>query len=201
MEPPACILLIDDHVILLDGLRLLLEARLEGARIAVASSLAEALTVSVTPTIIVLDVKLPGISGLAGIPLLLKKWPAARIVVLSSQSDEDTREQAIAAGASGFLAKAESGDRIVEFLCRLVNGEGETPVRESVRVGEQRYLTPRQCEVLDLICHGMTNKMIAKKLQLSENTVRRHLQDIFAFLRVVSRTEAVFEARRRGIVA
>lgn len=177
---------------------MLLQARIEDVSIVTASSLAEALQITKTPDVVVLDVRLPGISGLTGMPLLRRNWPRAQVVILSSQSDEETRKQALEAGATTFISKAESGDRIVEILCGLM--KGETPRRLGIS-REQGYLTPRQCEVLDLICHGMTNKMIAKKLQLSENTVRRHIQDIFTFFRVVSRTEAVYEARRRGMVA
>ena len=195
-----CILLIDDHAILLDGLRMLLEARLTGVRIVTASSLGDAIQVAKTPDMIVLDIKMPGVNGLEGLASLHRKWPQARIVMLSSQDDTNTREEALARGAAVFISKTEAGERVGDVICQLLQGEAPTAMPDNLPSKTQQYLTPRQCEVLDLLNQGLTNKMIAKKLSLSDNTVRRHVQDIFAFFSVTSRTEAVFAARRQRIV-
>ncbi|MBQ0747130.1 MAG: response regulator transcription factor [Marinobacter sp.] len=192
-------MLIDDHAILLDGLRMLLESRIESVHAVSAASLDEAIQVEAIPDVIVLDLKLPGVNGLEGISILQRKWPHARIVMLSSQDDLATQQLAMTRGAVAFISKTEVGDRIVDVVCRLLNDE--TPVSVTPPgTTDQPYLTPRQCEVLDLLNLGLSNKMIAKRLQLSDNTVRRHVQDIFAFFGVSNRTEAVFTARRQGIV-
>jgi DNA-binding NarL/FixJ family response regulator len=194
-----CILLIDDHAILLEGLRMLLETKIDGVRVATASSLSEAIMMEAMPDAIVLDIMLSGVSGLEGVASLQRKWPQARIVMLSSQDDTDTRQRALARGAVGFVSKTEAGEQIVEAIYNALRGQ--VAVSQARACTVQQYLTPRQCEVLDLLNQGLTNKMIAKKLALSDNTVRRHVQDIFAFFGVASRTEAVFAARRQGLVA
>lgn len=194
-----CILLIDDHAILLDSMRMLLEARIDGAQVVAATSLSEAVIAEVMPDAIVLDIMLSGVSGLEGLASLQRKWPQARIVMLSSQDDTDTRQQALARGAVGFVSKIEAGEQIVEAIDNALRGVASVPQARPFTA--QQYLTPRQCEVLDLLNQGLTNKVIAKKLALSDNTVRRHVQDIFAFFGVASRTEAVFAARRQGLVA
>lgn len=196
----ACILLIDDHAILLYGLRMLLEAKIAEAQVVSADSLGESLRVDATPDVIVLDIKLPGISGLEGLAPLQRKWPQARIVMLSSQDDADTQQEALARGATAFISKAEAGERVCDVICQLLHGQTPTAIPDHPLGKTQQYLTPRQCEVLDFLNQGLTNKMIARKLGLSDNTVRRHVQDIFVFFNVTSRTEAVFAARRQRIV-
>jgi DNA-binding NarL/FixJ family response regulator len=192
------LLLIDDHAIVTEGLRMLLEAKLDVVRVVTAMSLSEAVMGGTAPDVIVLDIKLSGVNGLEGLALLRRKWPGARIVMLSSQDDADTRRQALARGAVAFVSKAEASEHVVEVICAVLHGQEPKP--QAVHCAAQQYLTPRQIEVLDMLNQGLTNKMIAKKLVLSDNTVRRHVQDIFAFFGVSSRTEAVFEARRQGLV-
>lgn len=197
MTPP-CILLIDDHAIMLYGLRMLLESQISEVQVITASSLSDSLQLDAIPDVIVLDIKLPGVNGLGGLASIQCKWPKARVMMLSSQDDADTQRLALARGAIAFVSKAEAGEHIVNVIYKLLGGNMTEQMPQLTSVPQ--YLTPRQCEVLDLLCQGLTNKIIAKKLNLSDNTIRRHVQDIFAFFGVASRTEAVFEARRQGIV-
>lgn len=195
-----CVLLIDDHAIMLDGLRMVLEAAIPQARILTAGAINAALQVADDePDVILLDIKLSGINGLDGIGLLKRKWPRARIAMLSSQDDIETREQAIARGAHIFVSKIEAAERIVGIVKQL--GAGELVAITAQAKPLAQYLTPRQCEVLELLSTGLTNKAIARQLNLSDNTVRRHLQDIFSYFNVATRTEAIFAARSQGIVS
>lgn len=193
------IILIDDHFILLEAMRMLLESRLPNTNIITASTLNSVLTKEIEPDIIILDVKLDGVNGIEGICLLNKRWPKAKIIMLSAQDDEETRKQVLDRGAVSFVSKAEPSDSIVSVIFQLQEDKEVLPI-EAVQ-GTQKFLTPRQYEVLDLLCRGLSNKMIARQLNLSENTVRRHNQDIFAFFQVASRTEAVFKAKKMGIVS
>lgn len=177
---------------------MLLEAKLDGVRVLTATSLSDAVANGAAPDVIVLDIKLSGVNGLEGLALLRRKWPDARIVMLSAQDDVDTRQQALARGAVGFVSKTEGGEQIVVAVLNALHGQAST---QQVAPPGAQYLTPRQYEVLDLLNQGLTNKLIAKKLDLSDNTVRRHVQDIFTFFGVSNRTEAVFAARRQGLVA
>ncbi|MBI5891705.1 MAG: response regulator transcription factor [Nitrosomonadales bacterium] len=199
------ILLIDDHAMFRSGLRMVLNARMEGAEIFEAGSLVEATQdAPETIDVILLDINLPGLNGLDGIAFLKRKWPQVPVVVLSSQDGPETVRDALARGAVRFISKADTADRIVALLNRVLRGEYNAPENQPGDGDEvlpiPLHLTPRQCEVLDLLCQGMSNKLIARRLALSENTVRGHVQAILGFLEVSSRTEAAFAARRRGLV-
>jgi DNA-binding NarL/FixJ family response regulator len=126
------------------------------------------------------------------------------VVMLSSQDEPETVRLALARGAAGFISKADSADKIVSLVNLVLRGELAAAVTHAEGGGDRGaallHLTPRQCEVLELLCRGMSNKLIARQLALSENTVRGHVQGILIFLQVSSRSEAVFSARRRGLV-
>jgi DNA-binding NarL/FixJ family response regulator len=199
------ILLIDDHAMFRSGLRMVLSARMENAEIFEAGSLSEATgNIPEQIDIILLDINLPGLNGLDGIAILKRKWPLVPVIVLSSQDGPETVRDAMARGAVRFISKADTADRIVALINRVLRGEYNEPENPATDGGETtdipQHLTTRQCEVLDLLCQGMSNKLIARKLSLSENTVRGHVQAILGFLEVSSRSEAAFAARRRGLV-
>ena len=199
------ILIIDDHAMFRSGLRMVLSARMNDAEIFEAGSLSEA-TQNVPDQIdvVLLDINLPGLNGLDGMALIKRKWPQVPVIVLSSQDGPETVRDALARGAVRFISKADTADRIVALLHRVLRGEYAAPEAQLDDNGQPllvpEHLTPRQCEVLDLLCQGMSNKLIARRLSLSENTVRGHVQAILGFLEVSSRSEAVFAARRRGLV-
>lgn len=197
------ILLIDDHAMFRSGLRMVLKDRFPDSEIYEAGSLSEA--TQNTPDevdAILLDIHLQGLNGLDGMSLLKRKWPRVPVIVLSSLDGPETVRDALGRGASHFISKADTADKIVDLLNRVLRGEYEMPIShpDEETLSLPHHLTPRQCEVLDLLCQGMSNKLIARHLSLSENTVRGHVQAILGFLDVSSRSEAVFAARRRGLV-
>jgi DNA-binding NarL/FixJ family response regulator len=193
------ILIIDDHDLYRTGLRAALGISMPDTEILEAGSIDEA-TRNTPDTIdaIVLDFRLPGLNGAEGIALLKKKWPQAPVLMLSAQNDPETIELALERGASAFASKADTADSIVAAINRLLRGQFTAPAAG----GDKPFmrLSPRQREVLDLLCQGLPNKQIAKRLALSENTVRVHVQGIFGFLQVSNRTEAIFAARSRGLI-
>jgi len=199
------ILLIDDHAMFRSGLRMVLNARLADAEIIEAGSLSEAMQDAPDQvSVILLDINLPGLNGLDGMALLKRKWPQVPVIVLSSQDGPESVRDALARGAVRFISKADTADRIVSLLNRVLSGAYNLQEIQA-GIGDETtipplYLTTRQCEVLDLLCQGMSNKLIARRLSLSENTVRGHVQAILGFLEVSSRSEAAFAARRRGLV-
>jgi DNA-binding NarL/FixJ family response regulator len=201
--PTTHILLIDDHAMFRSGLRMVLNEWLSHAKIFEAGSLNEAM--QNTPDdidVILLDINLQGLNGLDGMALLKRKWPRVPVVVLSSQDGPETVSDALCRGAVCFVSKADTADKIVDILNHVMRGEYATPKRQPDNEAWNllQHLTPRQCEVLDLLCQGMSNKLIARQLGLSENTVRGHVQAILGFLQVSSRSEAVFAARIRGLI-
>lgn len=179
---------------------MLIESCLHEANILEAGSLNEALNAAYDePDLILLDIKLPGLNGCDGIELLKRKWPRTQILVLSSLEESEAARIALARGAIGFISKAKSADEIMLQICSTLSGQLAHSDTETI-ANNDPHLTPRQLEVLELLCQGMSNKLIGRKLGLSENTVRGHVQAILAFLGVSSRAEAAFAARRQGLV-
>jgi len=194
------ILLIDDHAMFRSGLGMVIKTGLPSAEISEAGSLDEAINSAPDSIdVVLLDIQLKGINGLEGIALLKRRWPLTPVLVLSSQDEPETVSLARARGAAAFVSKSESAEKIVETLRLFLRGEFPAFPPTAGHTPPQR-LTPRQCEVLDLLHQGLSNKLIARRLSLSENTVRRHVQDILAFFGVANRSEAVFEARRQALV-
>jgi DNA-binding NarL/FixJ family response regulator len=197
------ILLIDDHALFRSGLQMVLASGLEAVEIGEMSSIEESVRlVPGAPDIVLLDIQLQGLNGLDGILLLQQRWPAATIVVLSSDDTSKARQRALELGAVAFVSKADSADNILALIERIRSGQLIASVPAVVSAGseERPRLTPRQCEVLDLLCQGLSNKMIGRRLDLSENTVRWHVQALLTALQASSRSEAAFLARRCGLV-
>lgn len=197
---PLHILLIDDHAMLRSGLRMVLERGFAGARIEEAESLSGvARDQAAQPDLVLLDIELPGLNGLDGLTVLKARWLGTPVVMLSSHVEPDTVRQALERGAAAYLTKAEPADKIISTLERVLRGE--LAVAPQTTMGNAApYLTARQCEVLALLTEGLSNKLIGRRLDLSENTVRGHVQAVLAHLQVVSRSEASYAARQRGLV-
>ena len=204
---PPRILLIDDHSLFRCGLRMVLGAAIPDLEAAEAASLEEAMRVPMAdPALVLLDIQLHGLNGLEGIALVKRKWPQAAVVILSSEASAQKVRMAMERGAAAFVSKADPADKILNVIAQVRRG---LPVGDDASLlpagdagaHEQQLLTPRQSEVLDLICQGLSNKVIGRRLNLSENTVRGHVQAVLAALHVSSRSEAGFAARQRGIVA
>ncbi|MDM0036507.1 response regulator transcription factor [Variovorax sp. J22P271] len=201
---PARILLIDDHALFRCGLRMVLASGIPELEVAEASSLEEGLRAGMDdPALVLLDIQLHGLNGLEGIALVKRKWPEAVVVILSSDAGPHNVRMALERGAAAFVSKADSADNILAVIEQLRRGEPASAAAQAAAgegAGAPQLLTPRQFEVLDLLCQGLPNKVIGRRLGLSENTVRGHVQAVLAALQVSSRSEAGFAARRRGLV-
>ncbi|OEZ62151.1 transcriptional regulatory protein DegU [Duganella sp. HH105] len=194
------VLLIDDHSLFRAGLRLMLSGAIDHLDVREAASIDEALGIprdSPAPCLVLLDIQLPGVNGLDGMTLIHRRWPDCPVIVLSADGASATAHSALARGAARFISKAEPAAAIEAAISAVLRGECDAP---PAAADPRPHLTPRQCEVLALICEGLSNKLIARRLNLSENTVRGHVQALLAMLGVVSRAEAAFAARKRGLV-
>ena len=199
------LLIIDDHPVYRDALREKLSSEFskEGIEVSVASNANEGLSLlgqSNQTWVVLLDVLMPGLSGLAGIKVF-KNIPNVEHVVSISGLDVNAWEPKTAsAGASLFLSKDSTADFIILKLKPLLaidpNYVGE---KESLEPKEFR-LTPRQLEVLDLIAQGHPNKIIADYLDISEQTVKIHINQIFKELRVFNRTQAMIKAQKHHLL-
>lgn len=196
--PKPSILLIDDHALFRSGLALLLETRLPATTVIEVGAVDEALALDVPVLdLVLLDVQLREASGLDSIAVLQQRWPQAKIVVVSAFDLEAVMCGAIQRGAVAFISKAERPERMLERVQLLLCG-GTLEI--TAIPADPVPLTPRQIMVLELMCQGLTNKQIARRLKRSENTVRCHVQTVLATLNVSCRTEAAYAARRRGLI-
>jgi two-component system nitrate/nitrite response regulator NarL len=194
----ARLLLIDDHALFRTGLRLVLESNDKVADILEAGTVMDAIhQFGSTPVdIILLDIQLPGLNGLDGIAVLRRHFQSSRIIILSASPELASTTPDIA----GVLTKSASVEQIDQALERCLRGEALSDAAPAKAAGRGSQLTPRQLEVLSELCLGRSNKAIANSLGLSENTVRVHVAAILEQFGVYSRTEAVLEAQRRGLV-
>jgi len=172
-----------------------------------AGAVVEALhNIAAIPDVVLLDIQMPGLNGVESIKLVKRKWPLAHVLMLSSQDDPETVRLAHERGAADFVSKSNTAKTIVDAVNIALNRQ--IPERleyncngNTVQAKLVLHLTPRQLEVLDMLGRGMSNKIIARQMELSENTVRVHVQAIFESMRVSSRSEAVFSARRLGLIS
>lgn len=183
---------------------MVLAAGLHGVEIFEAASLEQAMQCPCEDiNLLLLDVQLEGLNGLDGIALLKRKWPGVKILVVSASKDTQIARDSIKRGAHGFISKAETPAHMLQRVAQILSGNAA--VNEIKNISDENdsngtKLTPRQCEVLDLLCQGLSNKMIGRRLNLSENTVRGHVQATLQALHVSNRSEAAFVARRLGLV-
>jgi len=200
---PLSILLIDDHAMFRSGMAMVLRSGISNIDVFEAGSLEEAMRSPIeAPAILLLDIQLQGLNGLECIAILQRKWPQVSIIMLSADATPATMRLAMERGAAAFVSKADTATNILAVIEQLLRKEpvAGTPGGIGGNTPSEPHLTPRQCEVLDLLCQGLPNKTIGKRLGLSENTVRGHVQALLSFLQVSSRSEAAFAARRSGLV-
>jgi DNA-binding NarL/FixJ family response regulator len=196
---PARILLVDDHAMFRSGMRLVIEAGLPGAEIIEAASMEQAARASPPPSLVLLDIQLQGVNGLDGLALLRQRWPQTTVIMLSSTLEPEAVRLALARGAAAFVSKADTAEKIVHVIGEVLAGKLPQAAPAQAQGDAPPLLTPRQCEVLDLLCEGLSNKTIARRLELSEFTVRGHVQAVLNALGVTSRSQAAFAARSRGL--
>lgn len=159
------------------------------------------------PDVILMDIGLPGMSGLDAIKILKSKIPELDILVLTIQSDDNIVFDALCAGACGYLVKDTPPAQLLDAIIETYEGGAPMSTRiarlvvESFQVTPQTNLTQRETEVLSHLCRGKSYKMIADDLFISEETVRRHIKNIYRKLEVHSKSEAVAKAFKEKLVS
>jgi DNA-binding NarL/FixJ family response regulator len=215
-SPPMRLVIVDDHQMVLDGLKAMLRpyaAQVEVAGEASDPAGAVSLVTRLRPDAVLLDVRLRGASGLDLCAGILAAHPSCKVVFLTVYDDEQYLYQALRVGAAGFLLKRIRGGELVEYLRRI--GDGEVLIDPSLagrvalsaarlRSGEfwpgaHLGLTQRESEVLSLLVAGLSNRAIAAKLVVSEETVKTHSRGIYRKLGVSDRAAAVTVALREGV--
>jgi DNA-binding NarL/FixJ family response regulator len=215
-ETPVRIVLVDDHEMVLQGLTSMLMPFRDRVRVvgqATGADQAVRLVSGLNPDIVLCDVRLQGASGLDLCQRLIELDPSRRVVLLSVYDDEQYLFQALRVGASGYLLKQISGEELVRQLERVHAGErvidtalagraAETAARLASGEfwpGARLGLTHRESEVLSFMVTGMSNRGIAQRLVVGEETVKSHLRSIYRKLEVSDRAGAVAVALREGI--
>jgi two-component system, NarL family, response regulator LiaR len=206
--PRIRLLVVDDHELVRAGLRtfLGLQPDMEVVGEAGSAERALALVPALEPDVVLLDLVLPGMSGVEAVRRLRDAHPAVKVLVLTSFAGEDAVLPAIRAGAAGYLLK-DVGPAELAGALRVVHAGGAplhpavaATVMHSVAEPARESLTPREHEVLRLVARGLSNRLIARELALSEKTVKAHVSAVLGKLAVADRTQAALYAVRHGLV-
>lgn len=206
------VLLADDHPLFRDGISSLLAVR-DYEVVGQAGNGAEAVKLAdkLRPDLILMDIRMPGLNGLAATRLIKASHPDLRIVILTVSEEDADLFEAIKSGAAGYLQKSLDSEQFFDLLEAVMRGEvGLTPVlagkilREFARPESggpgPDDLTPREREVLELVARGATNAEIGEQLGVSENTVKFHMKNILQKLHGRNRAEVVAYALRTGLI-
>ncbi len=210
------VLIIDDHTLFRSGIKLLLQ-RQEGFE--VVGEAGDGLegvkrAKQLQPDVVLLDLHMPGTSGLEAIPLLREEAPQTQIIMLTVSEDAEDLLEALRAGARGYLLKNIETDFLLDSIRRAANGESVMSsqmagkLADAMRLGQKGSgqsettpdkLTPREREIIAMLAGGASNKEIARTLDLAESTVKIHVQGILRKLHLASRVQAAVYAVEHGL--
>ena len=207
------ILIADDHAVVREGLRTLITAKpgLELVGEATDGNEAVSMARSTQPDVVLLDMIMPNKDGLAAIEEIKADNPDARILVLTSFSDDEKVFAAIKAGALGYLLKDSAPQQLIQAIHDVHQGKSSLHPTIALKVirelnqptdlpPTEAPLTDRELETLRLVAQGLTNQEIAQKLFISERTVGKHVSNILEKLHLANRTQAALYALRKGLV-
>ena len=199
------VLLADDHHLVRRGFRRMLEDDPELQVVGEASdgSVALLLVLALHPQVVVMDAAMPGTGGLEATRTIVEQAPDTKVLMLSMHSEQTVVQQALAAGARGYVLKNALDLDLAAAVKRVAAGEivvDPALATPPAPPGQRNRLTPRELEVLQLICDGLSNREIAAKLSLSANTVAVHRANIMNTLGVHKTAELVVYALQNGLV-
>ena len=206
MEPKKIrVLIADDHVTVLEGLAAIIARQPDMMVAAEAADGQEAveLWIKHQPDVTLLDLRMPKLDGVSAIERIRKQDASARVIVLTTYETDTEILRAIKAGTKAYLSKDSRREELLDCIRRVNQGETCIPASlvEKVAAGLcSESLTGRELNVLELLARGKSNKEIGVSLYISETTVKSHLRSIFRKLNVLSRTEAITVASRRGLI-
>ncbi len=214
-ERPVSVMIVDDHVVIRSGLRMLIEHDQRMRVVAMAGNQAEALerAAKETPDVIVLDLLLGDEDALAFLPELCEASPKSRVLVLTGVQNPDAHRRAIRRGAMGIVLKEHAADQLLKAIEKVNKGEVwiersmmgsmiqelSKPAIVDPELAKIESLTEREREVIALVGQGLKNKQVGERLFISETTVTHHLSSVFSKLEVSDRLELIIYAFRHGL--
>ncbi len=202
------IVLADDHVLVREGIKMLLEKLAGDIRVSEAGTLDETLAYETAVDLVILDLGMPGMDGMAGLEAARRHFGKVPVVVISGSTPRQDVMGALERGAAGYIPKTLSGDAMLKALELVISGEPYLPSLllqpeggEATGLGAAEFsaLTAREREVLELLTEGLSNRQIAERLAVQEITIKAHLQPVYRKLGVANRTQAVTLALSAGI--
>jgi two-component system NarL family response regulator len=203
--PPVRVLVADDHPVVLEGLAAILRAAKETELVAAVGGGDEAIELyrRERPDVVLVDLRMPGRSGVEVIGAVRSIDPSARLLVLTTFDHDEDVYQALAAGAAGYLLKGTPPAELVQAIVSVAGGARVVPPEIAARLINRisgNELTPRELEVLEQLARGASNRQVAQRFSITEGTVKGHVTNILSKLGVESRTQAIAEAISRGLV-
>ncbi len=209
-EPaPIRVMIVDDHGMVRKGLMAYLNNLALTQVVGEARDGQEALELcgQLHPDVILMDLVMPQMGGVAATQAIHKRWPGVQIIALTSFQEKELVQDALQAGAIGYLLKNITGEELTQAICRAYVGRStvapeisQVLVLETCNPQAGADLTNREREVLKLVVEGMNNPKIAKRLFISRSTARAHVSNIFSKLGVTNRSEAVALALRKHLI-
>jgi DNA-binding NarL/FixJ family response regulator len=202
------VLIADDHGVIRDGLGRLIDGIADIELVGTAADGHEAIELAheVKPDVVLMDLQMPVVDGIEATRLIRSERPETAVLVLTSFSDRPRILGALEAGACGYLLKDAASEEVAAGIRAAARGESPLDPRAARTVLEARNepdplaaLSEREREVLELLVVGLPNKLIARRLEISEKTVKSHLTRIFRELDVTDRTQAALWAERHGL--
>lgn len=198
-------MLVDDHHVVRAGLAALLNRQPDVEVVGEAEDGAQAVALyrSARPDVVLMDARMPGMSGAEATAAIREKFPSARVLMLTTYDGAEDIHRALEAGARGYLLKKMRGPEVVRAIREVFAGQRFIPQLVGSRMAERlpgSNLTQREVEVLRLLVKGCSNKEIASALKFTEHAAKSHLKNILSKLGVEDRTKAVVTALQRGLV-
>jgi two-component system NarL family response regulator len=199
-------MIVEDHFVVRVGLRAIINSQPDMLNVAETGNGREAVELFEKhhPDVTLMDLRLPGLSGIEAMTAILRKFSRARIMVLSSFGGTENVFRAFQAGARSYFLKDVKGRELVEAIRAVHAGQRPLPQEVASCLAERiprPELSPREFEILKLIANGESNKEIARHLEINEGTVRVHASNVFAKLGCSDRAQAVAVAFHRGIIS
>jgi DNA-binding NarL/FixJ family response regulator len=202
---PIAVMTVDDHPLMREGVGTIIKSQPDMALAAEAACGRDAIAMyrKVRPDVVLMDLRLPDISGIDTIIAIRNEFPEARIVMLTTFEGDVNIRRALAAGAKGYVLKSMDPDELVAVIRQVHAGKKRIPPEVAAQLAEhmgEENLTDREVEVLRELAGGNRNRDIAEHLFISEETVKVHVKHIMDKLAAKDRTEAIAIAVRRGII-